>query len=75
MMVLYDSMKRAKSLEGKDLAAAIAETKDFKGVTGNITIDKDHNAQKGVVIVKIKDANPVFEAAVDPTAAMTKGSK
>jgi len=75
MMVLFDSMKRAKSLEGKDLSEAIAQTKDFKGVTGTITIDKDHNAQKGVVIVKIKEGNPVFEAAVDPTAVMAKESK
>ena len=68
MMVLFDSMKRAKSLGGKDLAAAIAQTKDFHGVTGSITIDKDHNAQKGVVIVQIKGGVPVFVAAVDPSA-------
>lgn len=68
MMVLFDSMKRSKSLKGPDLAKAIAETKDFKGVTGSITMDKDHNAQKGVVIVQIKEGQPVFVAAVDPSA-------
>jgi branched-chain amino acid transport system substrate-binding protein len=68
MMVLFDAMKRAPSLEGKALAKAIAETKDFHGVTGNITIDKDHNAQKGVVIVQMKGGSPVFAAAVDPSA-------
>jgi branched-chain amino acid transport system substrate-binding protein len=67
MMVLFDAMKRAPSLAGKDIAQAIADTKDFKGVTGTITIDKDHNAQKGVVIVQIKDGQPVFVAAVDPS--------
>src|SRR5690606_14848681 len=67
MMVLFDAMKRAKSLEGKDLARAIAQTKNFPGVTGTITIDRDHNAQKGVVIVQIKDGKPVFVAAVDPS--------
>jgi branched-chain amino acid transport system substrate-binding protein len=67
LLVLVDSMKRAKGLDGKDLAKAISETKDFKGVTGSITIDKDHNAQKGVVIVQIKNGNPVFVAAVDPS--------
>lgn len=72
MMVLFDSMKRAKSLEGRDLAKAIAETKGFHGVTGDITIDKDHDAQKGVVIVKIKNGAPVFEAAVDPSKAGKK---
>jgi branched-chain amino acid transport system substrate-binding protein len=74
MMVLFDSMKRAKSLDGKELAKAIAETKNFKGVTGTITIDKDHNAQKGVVIVQIKKGNPVFVAAVDPSESMSKGA-
>jgi branched-chain amino acid transport system substrate-binding protein len=67
MMVLFDSMKRAKSLEGKDLSKAISETRDLKGVTGSISIDKDHNAQKGVVIVQIKGGAPVFVAAVDPS--------
>src|SRR6185503_7873140 len=51
MMVLFDAMKRSPSLKGTDLAAAIAQTKNFKGVTGNITIDKEHNAEKAVVIV------------------------
>ena len=75
LMVLADAMKRSKTLDGKALAKAIAETKDFKGVTGSITIDKDHNAQKGVVIVQIKDGNPVFVAAVDPSEAAGKPGK
>lgn len=66
MMVLFEAMKRAKSLEGRDLARAIADTKDFRGVTGDITIDRDHNAQKRVVIVQIREGQPVFVAAVDP---------
>src|SRR6185436_3628546 len=37
--ILFDAMGRAKSLGGKDLAAAIAATKNFAGVTGTITID------------------------------------
>lgn len=75
MMVLFDSMKRAKSLEGKDLAEAIAQTKGFKGVTGIITVDKNHDAQKGVVIVKIKGGEPVFDAAVDPAEVLAKYEK
>jgi branched-chain amino acid transport system substrate-binding protein len=75
MMVLFDSMKRAKSLGGKDLAQAIAQTRDFKGVTGTITMDKDHNAQKGVVIVQIKNGTPVFVAAIDPSQNGGEGAK
>lgn len=65
MMVLFDSMKRAKSLSGKDLAEAIGQTKNFKGVTGSITIDDKHNATKEVVIVKVKGGVPTYTASVN----------
>lgn len=52
--VLFDAMDRAPSLDGKTLAAAINSTKDFKGVTGLITIDAKRNAQKKAVILKIE---------------------
>ncbi|MCE2654544.1 MAG: ABC transporter substrate-binding protein, partial [Planctomycetaceae bacterium] len=50
--MLFDAMKRAKSLSGKDLAEAINSTKDFPGVTGNITIDEQRNARKAAVMVE-----------------------
>lgn len=75
MMVLFDSMKRAKNLDGRTLARAIAETKDFHGVTGDITIDRDHNAKKQVVIVQIKEGQPVFVASVDPSTGEEKGEE
>ena len=59
-------MKRAKSLGGQDLAAAIAETKDFRAVTGVITIDKNRDASKSAVVVQMKDGKPVFVATVEP---------
>lgn len=65
-MVLFDSMKRAKSLAGPDLAAAIAATNGFQGVTGVITIDKNRNAQKPIVIVQMKKGQPSWVAGVDP---------
>lgn len=51
--LLFDAMDRSSSLHGKELAGAIAATKDFKGVTGGITIDKDRNAQKVAVMLEI----------------------
>ena len=48
---------------------------DFNGVWQALTTAswdlEDHNAQKGVVIVKIKDGGPVFAAAVDPSQGKT----
>jgi branched-chain amino acid transport system substrate-binding protein len=65
-MVLFDAMKRAKSLGGKDLAAAIAQTKDFKGVTGVITMDKNRDATKSAVVVQMKGGKPVWVATIEP---------
>ncbi len=64
--LLFDAMDRAPSLSGKDLAAAIAATKDFAGVTGKITIDADRNAKKSAVIVQMKGGVPTFVASIPP---------
>jgi branched-chain amino acid transport system substrate-binding protein len=64
--LLFDAMARAKSLNGPDLAAAINSTKDFKGVTGNITIDEKRNAKKLAVIQKVDNGSFSFFATVEP---------
>lgn len=66
--LLFDAMKRSKSLGGKDLAAAIAASKDFKGVTGTITIDKDRNAVKPAVMLEIKKGVPSYVTTIEPAA-------
>lgn len=64
--ILFESMKRSKTLEGKDLAAELAKTKDFDGVTGRISIDKDRNAVKPAVILEMKDSQPTYVSTVQP---------
>jgi branched-chain amino acid transport system substrate-binding protein len=64
--ILFDAMERSGSLSGKDLAAAIAATKDFQGVTGVITIDPDRNAQKAAVILQMRGGVPRYSATIDP---------
>jgi len=64
--VLFDAMDRSPSLGGKDLAAAIAATKDFPGVTGKITLDANRDAQKQAVVVQMKGGMPRFVANVVP---------
>jgi branched-chain amino acid transport system substrate-binding protein len=64
--LLFDAMTRAKSLSGSDLAAAINSTKDFKGVTGNITIDEKRNAKKLAVIQKVDNGTFSFFTTVEP---------
>ncbi len=65
-ILLFDAMGRAKSLGGADLAAAINGTKDFPGVTGDITIDAQRNAKKGLVMQQLKNGEYSFYSRVEP---------
>jgi branched-chain amino acid transport system substrate-binding protein len=64
--LLFDAMERAPSLNGKDLAAAINSTKNFKGVTGLITIDKNRNAHKPAVIQKVNNGTFTLDSIIEP---------
>jgi branched-chain amino acid transport system substrate-binding protein len=64
--LLFDSMARAPSLGGKDLAGVIASTKDFKGVTGTITLNDHRDAVKLAVIQKIQGGKFSYFATVEP---------
>ena len=64
--VLFDAMERSPSLGGDDLAKAIAETKDFNGVTGKITMDANRDASKQAVILQIKGGKPTFVTSISP---------
>jgi len=67
--VLFAAMDRATSLDGAELARAIAGTKDFAGVTGRITLDEGRNPVKSAVIIQVKDGQPHFVARIEPRAA------
>lgn len=64
--VLFDAMDRAPSLDGPTLAKAIAETKDFKGVTGVISMDANRDARKQAVILQVQGGKPTFVTSIDP---------
>lgn len=64
--ILFQSMQSAKSLGGADLAAELAKTKNFDGVTGRISIDADRNAVKPAVILEMKDGEPHFVTTIQP---------
>lgn len=53
--VLSDAMKRSELMSPEQIRDQIALTKDFQGVTGNITLDAKRNAVKPVVILKIEN--------------------
>ena len=64
--VLVDGMKRAKSLASNDIREALAQTKDYQGVTGKITIDEKRNAVKSAVVVKVDGADFRYQTTVNP---------
>jgi branched-chain amino acid transport system substrate-binding protein len=64
--LLFDAMKRSPSLGGKDLAKAIADTKDFHAVTGVISMDQDRNAKKPAVVLQMKGGQPTYVATIQP---------
>ena len=56
MVILGNAMKKAgKDLKSDDIRKNIAATKNFNAVTGNITIDKNGDANRDILIVKIND--------------------
>lgn len=53
--VLFDAIGRASEVKGEAIKKALAETKDFQGATGTMTMDSERNANKPIVIVRITD--------------------
>jgi branched-chain amino acid transport system substrate-binding protein len=67
--ILFAAMQQAPSQAGADIAAALASTKNFDGVTGRISIDAERNAVKPAVILQVKHGVPTLAATIEPPAA------
>ncbi len=52
--LLFDAIKRASEITPAAIKVALEQTKDFQGATGTLTIDKNHNANKPIVVVQVK---------------------
>jgi branched-chain amino acid transport system substrate-binding protein len=64
--VVLDAIKRAGSTDSTALRNAIAQTKNFPGVSGSITIDAERNASKPAVILAIKGEHVQYFEKVNP---------
>jgi branched-chain amino acid transport system substrate-binding protein len=64
--VVLDAIKRADSTSPSAIRDAIAQTKDFAGVSGEITIDAQRNASKPAVILAIKDQQVQYFEKINP---------
>jgi len=66
MRFLADAITRAHTTAAAQLRDALAQTKDFAGVTGVISIDKDRNAVKPAVVLKLEDARYIYQETIQP---------
>jgi branched-chain amino acid transport system substrate-binding protein len=64
--LLSDAIRRAGSTEGKRVRDALADTKDFAGVSGKIAMDADRNPIKPAVVLKVEKGRFRFVTSVAP---------
>jgi branched-chain amino acid transport system substrate-binding protein len=61
-----DAIMRAGSVRRTKIRNALAQTTDFKGVTGTISFDDFGDPVKNVVIMKIQDGRTIYLKQVNP---------
>jgi len=64
--LLFQAIEKAGKVDPAAIRDAIATTKDFSGVTGDITYNGSGDPVKGSVIIKIENGKFVFDSAVNP---------
>jgi branched-chain amino acid transport system substrate-binding protein len=64
--LLIDAITRAGSTDGAKIRDALAQTKNFTGVTGIINIDADRNAVKPAVVLKLQDLRFIYQETIQP---------
>jgi len=64
--MLLDAIRRAGSDDPEKIRAALAATKNFRGVTGSLTVDRNGDPVKSAVILKIEGGRQKFLKIVKP---------
>ncbi len=65
-LLLADAIGRAGTTDPDALRDAIAATANFDGVTGNISINADRDAEKALVFLKIENGEFKYSTTVNP---------
>ncbi|MBW0000651.1 MAG: ABC transporter substrate-binding protein [Verrucomicrobia bacterium] len=73
--LLADAIKRAGGPDPAKIRDAIADTRDFPGVSGSITINPERNATKSAVILTIKDGGVHYWETIEPPKGSAKPPK
>lgn len=65
-ILLVNAIVTAGSDDPTKIRDAMAATKDFKAVSGTLSIDKDGNPVKSAVVIQVKGGKDVYAATVAP---------
>lgn len=66
MRFLAEAIQRAGTTDGEKLRDALAQTRNFSGVTGIISMDLERNAVKPAVILKLQDGSYIYQETIQP---------
>jgi len=67
--ILFDAILRGGVTESAKLRDALAQTKNFSGVTGIINIDENRNAVKPAVVLKLLDLKFIYQETIQPESS------
>ncbi|MDD3853370.1 MAG: ABC transporter substrate-binding protein [Syntrophomonadaceae bacterium] len=66
VQIMVLGLKDAGEADPTKLAAALANIKNFEGITGKMSIDEQHNPVKAGVIIEFKDGKQVMNTRIQP---------
>ncbi|APJ03147.1 ABC transporter substrate-binding protein [Silvanigrella aquatica] len=64
--IIVESIHKVKSSDSQKITEALSKVKDFPGITGSITMDKNHNPIKPAVILKYVPEGYKFITSIHP---------
>ncbi len=64
--MMAEAMKNAPEITSDNIRIALSQIKDFKGVTGSVTMNENRDAVKSAVVVKVDGTNYKFITSVSP---------
>lgn len=65
--LVADAIDRADSNQPEKIKEALAATKDFQAITGNLTINEEHDAVKSIIVTELENGKPSKITRVDPS--------
>lgn len=66
VQLLVQAIKDAGEADPVKIKDALANIKDFVGITGKMSIDKQHNPIKAGVIIEFKDGKQIMKTRIEP---------